>query len=607
MKIIKILLTMMLCAASAFAQKVSVTAQAPGQVVEGRNFTVSMSVSNGSAETVPSPPQIGNCKYIYGPVKNMMQSYQNINGQVTSSTQTTYTFTYKAEKAGATIVPAMSVVVDGKSYTTNQLKVEVLPPDQSSTSPSSPQRQGNRQSTAPTVGDEPQFDPNDMFIRVILDKTTVYEQQAVTATVKIYSKYDITSFRSIAQPTFNDFFSEEIPLSSNGRTEHYNGKNYFTAELRKIVLYPQKSGQLEITSGQFELTVVLQQAVRVGPWIDYRPIEKPVTAKTNSATVTVLPLPTPRPANFSGAVGSYTATADLSPLSLRANELATYTYKIEGTGNVKFLTAPKLAIPAGIDNLTPKTQIDARFAGNDMTGTFTVNYSLVPQNPGKVTIPSQPFVYFDPSDKEYHTIDLPAFELQVAKAAPGQASVEQTILPDEMTDIRHIKPTGDLSRTLGYAYRTPLYWGLYLLCLLSFVAFIIIYRRQLKLRADEIGRKRVKANKAAARRLREARRCLAKHDADKFYVELNQALTGYLGDKLGIPASGLVRDNIAAELAAIGAAPATIEQAIAVLDDCEMARFTSTGSDMEMSQLLKRAEDAIGAIDKTKNTKTANS
>lgn len=601
MKTIKILLALMLCAASAYAQRVSVTAQAPSQVVEDRNFTVSVSVTNGSPETVPSAPQIAKCKHIYGPVKNSMQSYQNINGQVTSSTQITFTFTYKAEKAGTTTVPAMSVIVDGKSYTTDQLRVEVLPPDQSSGGGT----QGGRQSTAPSIDDEVKFDPNDMFIRVILDKTTVYEQQAVTATVKIYSKYDITSFRSIAQPTFNDFFSEEIPLSSNGRTEHYNGKNYFTAELRKIVLYPQKSGQLEITSGQFELTVVLQQPVRVGPWIDYRPIEKPVTAKTNSATVRVLPLPTPRPANFSGAVGKYTATAEMSPLSLRANELATYTYKIEGTGNVKFLTAPKLNIPAGIDNLTPKTKIDARFAGNDMTGTFTVNYSLVPQNPGKVTIPSQPFVYFDPSDKEYHTIDLPAFEMQVAKAAPGQASVEQTILPDEMTDIRHIKPTGDLSRSLNYTYRKPLYWVLYLLCLLSFVAFIIVYRHQLRLHADVAGRKRAKATKAASRRMRAARQCMAKHDADRFYVELNQALTGYLSDKLGIPASGLVRENIAAELAAIGVAAPTIEQAIAVLDECEMARFTSSGSDMEMSQMLKKAEEAISAIDKTKITKTA--
>lgn len=602
MKIIKILLALMLCSASAMAQKVSVTAQAPSQVVEGRNFTVSLSVTNGTPETQPAPPQIGKCKHIYGPVKNTMQSYQIINGQASSSTQITFTFTYKAEKAGTTTVPAMSVIVDGKSYSTDQLRVEILPPDQSSQGNA---RQGGRQSTAPTVDDEVQFDPNDMFIRVILDKNTVYEQQAVTATVKIYSKYDITSFRSIAQPTFNDFFSEEIPLSSNGRTEHYNGKNYFTAELRKIVLYPQKSGRLEITSGQFELTVVLQQPVRVGPWIDYRPIEKPVTAKTNSATVTVLPLPSPRPANFSGAVGQYKATSELSPLSLRANELATYTYKIEGTGNVKFLTAPKLTIPAGIDNLTPKTQIDARFAGNDMTGTFTVNYSLVPQNPGKVTIPSQAFVYFDPADKEYHTIDLPAYEMQVAKAAPGQASVEQTILPDEMTDIRHIKPTGDLSRGLNYAFRTPLYWSLYALGLAAFVAFIIIYRRQLKLRADVAGRKRAKATKAASRRLRAARQCMAKHDADKFYVELNQALTGYLSDKLGIPASGLVRDNIAAELAAIGVAQPTIEQAIAVLDDCEMARFTSSGSDMEMSQMLQRAENAINAIDKTKTNKTA--
>lgn len=91
--------------------------------------------------------------------------------------------------------------------------------------------------------------------------------------------------------------------------------------------------------------------------------------------------------------------------------------------------------------------------------------------------------------------------------------------------------------------------------------------------------------------------------ADLFYAEINKALFGYLGDKLSIPASGLIRDNIADELTKRGVQPETVSQVINVLDECEMARFTPHHSDTEMAGIYQNAMNAIKSLEGTKMTK----
>lgn len=600
-----LLLSLSLLCANSFAQKTTFTMQAPQQVIQGKKFNVTLRVSNGNSVSTPPTPDIKNCTYIYGPVPRETQSYQIINGNASSTHFIDYTFTYRADKAGQTTIPAVTTTIDGKTMSTTALQMQILPPDKDD--PSDNSNSNGRPQVDTDAGKLADISSDDMFIRVILDKSSVYEQEAIVATVKIYSRYNISSFRTIAQPTFDGFFSEEIPVQSNGQTEHYNGKNYFSCVLRKCVLYPQKPGQLKISSGEYELTIVQHQPVRIGFHIDYRPVETPVTTKTNSATVNVRPLPTPKPTGFNGAVGSFTATASMNPLELRSNEVSSYIYQIEGTGNIKFLTAPTLTLPAGVDKLTPKTDINASFTGNDMKGSFTTNFSLIPQNPGDVTIPEQKFVYFNPKDEEYHTVDIPPFTLKVIKGANISSGTEQMTIAKGMTDILHIKPLDNtLSHSKKYIFRSFIYWCCYAISLVALVAIIFIYRSKLRKNADIIGRKRARANKQASKRLRVARALMQKHETDKFFIELNQALSGYLSDKLNIPASGLMRENISAKLSELDVPENVITDAIDVLDECEMARFASTNSDSEVSNLLEKAENTIRAIDQhSKSNKKA--
>lgn len=593
-----ILYLFLICfATQAFAQA-SFRLQAPRQVVEGNRFTLSFELRNGEAGA-PKAPELENCRLLYGPSTSTMTSMQWVNGQQSSSTSVTYTFTYRAEKAGKINVPEVSVTCDGKRLTTHPATITVLPPDK--TSPS----QGGSGVDAydlSTQTPDKKISADDLFVRVSLNKTSVYEQEAIIATVKVYTKYNISSFRATQQPTFEGFLSEELEVPNQVEQEHFNGQNYTTAVLKRCIIYPQKTGRLTINSGTYEVTVVQYELVSNGFFQTRRPVEQQLLTRSNTATVNVQPLPEPRPASFNGAVGSFTASAALSPTELRTNEPASYVLTVSGTGNIKQLKSPELDLPQSIDCYTPKTDIDARFNGSNMTGTYKVTYTLVPQQPGNFEIPASEFSYFDLSTKTYKTIPVEGFNIKVAQGASTSATTEQTAIAKGMTDILHIHPSDADAQTREhvFTFRTGWYLFLYVLAVLSFLTVIFAYRRQLKLNADIVSRRRAGANKEATKRLREAKKMMDKNDWDGFHEALNGAIWGYLSNKLGIPVSGLVRENISGQLQAYGASPETIAEIINILDECEMARFTPRHDDNEMPGLYNKAADAIHQIENIK-------
>jgi len=569
----------------------------PRAVTEGGKFNVTVRLKNGDGK--PKAPEIPNCKLLYEGGTSTQQSITFSGGRQESLYIVDYTYVYQALKAGTVTIPSVSVNSGGKQLTSNTVQLTILPPDKNSPA------QGNADSRQqyPQHAEDIKISPEDMFIRVHLNRTQVYEQEPIVATVKIYSKLNISAFRTLNQPTFEGFFSEELPVSREPAYEHINGNNYTSLELRKVILYPQKTGKLNIESGKYELTLVQYITRQIGfGFVDRVPVEKPVNTESNSATVNVIPLPSPKPESFYGAVGLFTAQAEMTPLELRTNEASSYILTVKGTGNLKYLTTPKLDLPDGFDSFTPKTDIDAKFTGSDMSGTYAVNYTVVPQHPGNFTIPASKFSYFNPKDKSYHTIDLPAFSMKVAQGTAVEASTEQTAIISGMTDIRHLRHVSDsdISKRPVRLFYAGWYWALYALCALALAATIFAYRRHIRLHRDVQGLKLARANKMASKRLRAAKQYMGRKDTDRFYSELNQAMTGYLSDKLGIPASQLLRENIAQKLAERGLAQAEIDNTIDILDECEMARFTPQHSESEMSNLYSRAAAAIKAIESAK-------
>ncbi len=372
--------------------------------------------------------------------------------------------------------------------------------------------------------------------------------------------------------------------------------------LKRCLLYPQKNGKLTVNSGKYELTIQQYETVDMGYFRTQRPVERQITTESNAASIIIEPLPEPKPAGFNGAVGRFTVSTDLQPELLKTNEAATYSYIIKGTGNIKYLKEPVIDFPSSIDTYTPKTDIDTHIAGANTTGTFRIDYTIVPQEVGKFTIPGTPFSYFDIDKKQYVTLDTKSYDINVARGASTSAVVEQRAIDKTIDDILHIKPSGSENQfyTPVFVFNKLYYWLAFVIVVMILVGVVIVYRRRLKFNADISGKKLARANRVAVRRLKQARAFMNTHENEKFYAELSKAMWGYLSDKLGIAPSQLVRDNIAQKLQDFGAGTEDIDNIIDVLDQCEMARFTPSHTDSEVSDLYGRAGAAIKGLEDVK-------
>lgn len=282
-----------------------------------------------------------------------------------------------------------------------------------------------------------------MFVRIILSKPTAYEQEAIECTIKLYTKYSISSFFPTKQPSFDGFLIEEMNLQpSLNQVEEYKGQRYMTALLKKCIIFPQKSGKLTINSGNYDIKVVQYDNVNMGFFTVQNPQERQIKVSSNSASIDIKPLPQPQPEGFSGAVGEFKIDSRLVGNSFRTNDPATLIYTISGTGNIKYVKEPVIDFPSEFEQYTPKSDINAQITGTNVSGTMTVEYTFVPQAVGDFKIGSDSFVYFDLARHQYVTLSTPGYDIQVAKGISSGSTVERKDIEAKNTDILFIK-TGD--------------------------------------------------------------------------------------------------------------------------------------------------------------------
>lgn len=602
----KLIFTLAVLAISvvANAADVSFSVDYPRQVVQGNKFQISFSLRNAEGNGFKAP-EVGGCKLLYGPSKSSSYSSQWVNGVSSSSSSEEYTMVYRADQAGKYTVGSATVSVGGKQYSTKPFTIEILPPDRSAQQGNNRGSQSVQIDNANTQTAGKQVSSKDLFVRIILSKSNVYEQEAVVCTIKLYTKYQISQFIANIQPSYNGFLIEELPVSPNlNEIEHVNGENYMVAELKKCILFPQQSGKLTITSGTYDVTVVQYEQFRTPFGIMRQPVEKQLQVKSNTSSVNILPLPEPKPASFNGAVGNFTVSTEIKPQVLKTYEAATYSYIIRGSGNIKYLKSPTIGFPSQFDVYDPQNNINAKPSGNTVSGTVTIDYTFIPQFVGKYEIPGTEITYFNPATRKYETLTTQKYDLTVAKGSGAASQAPKGGIEQKNRDILHIK-TGDLhlKQEHSYAVEGFGYWLWYIVPLLLLAAVLFYYRKALKARSDMQLMRTKRANKVAQKRLRAAKQWMRAGDKNKFYAEVLTALWGYLSDKIQIPVSELNKENISAELTNYGATDEVIAAVIEVLNNCEFAQYAPELSGNDMESIYSAAADAMDKLENTKRKK----
>jgi len=613
--IYKILLALILTAPSligrAGGESVTIRVQAPSEVIQGDRFRVAYVVNTSDVDDFHIDGFEGLVE-LYGPSRSQSSSFSIVNGKTTSSSSVTFTYTVTTDKPGTFRIPAATVTSGGKTVKSASPQITVLPGG-SGSSGNGGQAGGNAQAHSQqadrmrtqNVGDR--IGAKDLFIAVTASKKRVFEQEAVLLTYKLYTLVNISELMG-KMPELDGFHVQEIARQRQPelKMEHYNGKNYGTVVWSQYVVFPQQTGELKIPEIKYEATVIQQNRsadpfdIFFGGGSMTQEVKKTVMAP--AVVLHVDPLPTPKPANYSGAVGKFSITSSLTPQELKANDATTLRLKVSGTGNMKLMNAPEVAWPKDFERYDPKTEEKTKIGANGSSGEVLFDYIAVPRHQGKYDLPPVEFCYFDPDAKEYKTLTTEGYTIDVAKGKGGSSAAPSNLSKEEIemlnSDIRFIKtgtPTFQTGDNAFFGSRR--YWAYYVGSLLVFIVLAVAFRRYMVANADLVGRRGRKASKAATKRLKLARKLMQQNDATAFYEETMKALWGYVSDKLNIPVSELSKDNVRERLTARQLPDDITDQFLHTLDDCEFARFAPGDPAATMDKIYASAEEVINKME----------
>lgn len=581
-------------------EPVRFTATAPSTVVLEKPFQLVYTV-NATGKDL-RVPELTNFDVLAGPFESRSSSYQIVNGKATSSVSVSYTYTLQAQKTGTFTIPSASIVVDNQKYTSNGVSIKVLPADAAPDS--------KPQGSKPESGAAAQAISNEsVFIRTNVSKTNVYEQEAILVTYKLYTLVDVIQCVNKKMPDFNGFMKQDIEQSQNKQFsyENFNGRNYGTVVLYQVLLYPQRSGTIEIEKANFEAVIRVQNRTAVRSIFDdffdsYTNVSRNITAPGSKITVNALP--SNKPGSFNGTVGQFNLNSNISTSQTKANEAVTLKINIAGTGNMKLIKNPEIKFPEGFELYDPKVNNNFKTTTSGITGTKSIEYLFIPRHAGKFEIPSAEFSYFDIQDKTYKTLRTPVYKLEVLKGegGDGQTIVSNYVDKEDVKqlgkDIRYIQ-TNDfvIAKEEEPVFGTFAGWLLYLVPLFISLVLFVFFRKQAKENADISRVKNKKANKVAQKRLKFAQKLLNDGNKDKFYEEVLKAVWTYLSDKLSIPVATLTKDHVETEFTARGIDATILNQFIQILNTCEFARYAPNSGQQEMGDLYTETIDAISQLE----------
>ena len=533
-----------------------------------------------------NPPDFSNFTVIGGPNQSVSNSW--ING--VRSFSKTYSYFLAPKGRGTFTISQATINIGGETYKTTPVKIEVTAAVDIPKDPNNPEY----------IASE------NIHLVAEVSKTNPYLNEAITVVYKLYVSPNIAvdNWNEIDSPRYNDFWSQNIDTQGQKvQNGTFKGEEYRFLVLRKTVLYPQKTGKLNIEplSLDIALRVPTNRRDIFGSQLLSR-VNKVVSAGNN--TITVKPLPEAgKPLDFSGAVGSFSFDVSTTKKVLNASESFQLKVAVKGNGNLKLFKLPKLSLPSSLEVYEPEHSEDVNTYLSGMQGSISDSYTVVPQYKGKYPIPSVSFSYFDVNSETYKRlssneiiVDVLAGPLNNAGNNSGLANNGKHPVTLSNNQFAYIKTKTDFTSVdSSYFFKTKGFWSLILLPFLAIPLAIVIRNKKATRDADVYGNKIRKADRLAKKYLSHAKKSLGKKEA--FYIALEKALHNYLKAKLHIETGDLSKENINELLEKKQIDNEVILEFNKILESCELARYTPIDI-VTMQEDYDKAAKTISLIDK---------
>ena len=529
-----------------------------------------------------SPPKFENFQIIGGPNQSIKTSY--VNGERNFSK--TYSYFLKPLKKGRLKISQASIEIDNEIY--KSLPIEVLITD-SVKQPSDAVTQ--------------YYNDDDIELRALISKGSPFLNEPITVVYKLYYKapINISDARETETPKFKDFWSQTIKIPQlKVQREVYKGQNYNVVEWRKVVLYPQRVGELEISPLSLNLVLDVPTDKRdfFGNVI-YDQTSQLIS--TGMRRINVKNLPTQgKPDSFSGAVGEFEFDVILNKNSLRATESFQAELKVKGSGNLKLFDLPNILVPNSMELFDPEREelINTNLSG--MSGSISKLFTIIPRFQGNFPIEEVEFSYFNPETEKYKILKSPRLTIDVydGPALSNTITNDNSNIITSDDSFRFIKIKGNLREIKNdIFFESKLFYALVtspFAILLSLLA-LTIYRRNRKESSDELIR-------IEERQINKMIESAKDSIGDKilFYDKIEKAIIKSLIVKFSIRMESLNKDKIEQIGEEKGLSRNDITLIIRLIENCEKARY-SQSSDSIMNKDLEYARKSIHAILKVKS------
>lgn len=407
-----------------------------------------------------------------------------VNGRFITEQSRNFTYMMAANRKGELVIPAVKVYVDGKTYSTEPIKIAVsgerkLPPVAQGQrggrggAPPDPYNQMDemeelfnqmiqrrlRPNMPPGGGGGPAINPDEaFFVSAVTDKQKAYVGEQIVTTFYLYTRGQIRDIDTLKYPDLKGFWKEDLEMATRLNFEQVvvNGVPYQRALLVSYALFPIKAGKALVDSYKAKCTVLTPSTFGFGRPYVFTKTSKPIEIEVMDVPVE------DRPSNFTGAVGRFRLTAGFEPLTGATNQPVTLRVRIEGQGNAKLIELPKLDLPPSFELYDQKSS--AKFL-KDGSSFKEFEVLIIPREPGVFELPPVEIATFDPESKKFVKVSSQPLRLNVTGVAspmaansaqkPGatDASNQEPQLPPLATDIgasSNASPTAPIATLILY-------------------------------------------------------------------------------------------------------------------------------------------------------------
>lgn len=387
------LLFMSLATVAESASPVTVTLDPPSFAVDqSATLTITINDARGS---IAELPEVDGLLF-----QNQRQSRQQqiVIGPQSSSVYSFSTmFEVYASRPGTFTIPALPVMIDGQHVLTETLTVEITP----------------AAADSQTRADLEQL----AFLRISPVKAENYLGELLPVEIKAYFRQGLRAslnsqprlngegfvLTQPAEPLQAQEMVNNIPYAvlawSGALSGIKEGKHALSIAIDATLLLPSSNRQRRrSTNDPFFGNDIFAEFFN-----QQQMQEKKIQIVSKEMNLQVLPLPVEaRPADFQGAIGSFTLQVQAQPVEVGPGDPITLTMTVEGTGNFELLKAPGLSEAEGWKSYQPSAKFTP--GAQPGQGSKVFEQAIIAKNSDKIAIPPVVFSFFNPESGTYQTV-----------------------------------------------------------------------------------------------------------------------------------------------------------------------------------------------------------